>query len=230
MKVLNLRGINDIRLEEREIPEIKDNEVLLKVKACGICSSDEDRIFKTGTYHFPTVPGHEFAGQVVKTGAGVEKSILGARASVFPLLPCFNCDSCKQKRFATCSNYKYFGSRNDGGFSEYIAVPEWNLNILDDSVSYEVAALSEPAAVANHAVMCSGLKEGDTVAVIGTGAIGILIAGLSKLHGAIPLILGRRESSISMVKDFNIEAIKIQDINEADKKQSFDVVFEAATK
>ena len=88
MKVLDLMKVGELVLEEREIPVPGKGEVLLKVRACGICSSDEARIFTTGTYHFPTVPGHEFAGEVVKVGEGVDEALIGKRASVFPLLPC----------------------------------------------------------------------------------------------------------------------------------------------
>ena len=65
MKILNLRGINDLRLEERDIPTPGEGEVLVEIHACGICSSDEARVLKTGTYHFPTVPGHEFCGKIL---------------------------------------------------------------------------------------------------------------------------------------------------------------------
>ncbi len=227
MKVLNLHAVSDIRLDERVIPEPGENEVLLQVKACSICSSDEDRIFKNGTYHFPTVPGHEFAGKIVKTGACVDDSLVGTKASVFPLLPCFECDSCKSGQYATCSDYKYFGSRNDGGFSEYIVVPEWNLNRIDDSVSYEAAALSEPSAVAMHAVKMGGVKKGDSVVVIGTGTIGILIAGICKYFGAEPLVVGRREASVDMVKSFGLDATETKDVYNHIQDKAIDIVFES---
>ena len=224
-KVLSLYGIGDIRLETRPVPCIKEDEVLLEVKACGICSSDEDRIFKNGTYHFPTVPGHEFAGKIVKTGSNVDESLIGLKASVFPLLPCFRCESCEKGEYATCSNYRYFGSRNDGAFSEYLAVPEWNLRIIDDSVSYEVAALSEPAAVACHAMKIGKVQKGDKVLVIGTGAIGTLIAGMCNNIGAESLVAGRREESVNLVKECGIETALITELD--NNSVEADVVFEA---
>ena len=134
MKVLNLRAVNDLRLEEKEIPVPGENEVLLEIHACGICSSDEERVLKTGTYHFPTVPGHEFAGKIAKLGKNVDSNLLNKKAAVFPLLPCMKCTSCKEEKYAMCSNYKYFGSRNDGAYGEYLVVPVWNLVIRDTVV------------------------------------------------------------------------------------------------
>mgnify|MGYP003596590361 CR=1 FL=1 len=83
MKALNLYGIGDLRLEQVPIPVRKADEVLLRVRAVGICGSDIPRVFKKGTYHFPTIPGHEFAGEIVESE---EKELLGRGAAVFPLL------------------------------------------------------------------------------------------------------------------------------------------------
>lgn len=231
MKVLNLHGIGDLVYEDREMPVPGKGEVLLKVMACGICSSDEARVLKTGTYHFPTVPGHEFAGQVADVGPDTDRSLIGKKASVFPMLPCMECPSCKKQEYATCSNYKYFGSRNDGGYAEYLVVPAWNLVLMDDSVDYKTAALSEPAAVAHHAVDIGGVKQGDHVAVIGTGAIGILIAAFSKLRGADVVVCGRRKQSMEFVESFGFSTVPTNELEQEAAKMTdgnrMDVVFEA---
>ncbi|MFR8039686.1 MAG: galactitol-1-phosphate 5-dehydrogenase [Anaerovoracaceae bacterium] len=231
MKALNLHGVNDLRYEDVEKPEPKNGEVLLKIHACGICSSDEDRIFKTGTYNFPTIPGHEFSGQIVKLGEDVDESYLGRKASVFPLLPCQKCNACKSGEYAMCSNYKYFGSRNNGAFAEYLVVPTWNIVLLDDSIEYTVGALMEPAAVALHAVNVGRIKKGERIAVIGTGTIGILIGMFSKLRGAKVFICGRRKESLESVKKFGLNSINIKEepdmIKEVTNGERMDVVFEA---
>ena len=180
MKVLNLKSIGELVYEEMETPKPASGEVLLNIKASGICSSDIERVFLTGTYHFPTIPGHEFAGQIVAIGEGVDEALLGRKASVFPLLPCRECHSCQIEDFPLCSNYNYFGSRCDGGFAEYLAVPVWNLILQDDSVDYKVAALAEPAAVGLHAANMGEVKAGDKVAVIGTGTIAGIIKASAK--------------------------------------------------
>ncbi|MEG0291415.1 MAG: galactitol-1-phosphate 5-dehydrogenase [Anaerovoracaceae bacterium] len=231
MKALNLHGIYNLIYEDVEAPVLKNGEVLVKIKACGICSSDVERVFENGTYHFPTIPGHEFAGEIVEVAEGVDTSLIGKRTSVFPLLPCFECDSCKKEAYAMCANYKYFGSRNDGGFAEYLAVPVWNLVLFDDTIPYEVGALCEPAAVSLHAVNMGNIKPGDKVAVMGTGTIGILIGVFAKLKGATVYMCGRRKESLDFVETFGLNTINIHNLKEEVDKITdsirMDVCFEA---
>lgn len=231
MKVLNLHGVGDLVYEEQATPTPKEGEVLLQIKASGICSSDEERVYVTGTYHFPTVPGHEFAGLVVATGEGVDESLLGRKASVFPLLPCRECHSCKTEDYPMCSNYNYYGSRCDGGFAEYLAVPVWNLILLDDCVDYRVAAMCEPAAVALHAVQVGGVEKGQKVAVIGTGTIGILIGAFARLKGAEVYICGRRKESMDFVESLGFSTFSVADMEKESLLRTegvgMDVVLEA---
>ncbi len=231
MKALNLHGINKLVYEEVQTPKAGEGEVLLKIRACGICSSDEERVLKTGTYHFPTIPGHEFAGEIVEVGTGVEDRYLGKRASVFPLLPCRMCSACEKGEYAMCSSYKYFGSRNDGGFAEYLAVPLWNIILLDDTIDFKVGALMEPAAVALHAVNIGDVKKDDHVAIIGTGTIGILIGAFCKIKGAHVYVCGRRRESLEKAEEFGFETICMNnlsaEVGKATNGERMDIVFEA---
>lgn len=182
MKALVLEGVGKLVYRKVDTPVPKTGEVLLKIMACGICSSDFDRCLKTGTYHFPTIPGHEFAGRIESVGPGVDSSLIGRRAAVFPLLPCKECDQCKIEAYARCRNYNYFGSRCDGAFAEHIAVPVWNLQLFDDSLDYKVAALCEPASVAYHALSAGDGVDGE-VCIVGTGTIGILAGIWARVKG-----------------------------------------------
>ncbi len=173
MTSVSLHAIGELVTEQRALPDIADDEVLLKVESCGICGSDIGRVFKNGTYHFPTVIGHEFAGVVVHDN---EDEWTGKRVSVFPLLPCFECDACKAQNYACCNNYNYYGSRCDGGFSQYLAVKKFNLVQLPDNVSYEEGAMCEPASVACHAVKKLSISDGERVLISGAGPIGIIAA------------------------------------------------------
>lgn len=186
MKALNLHAVGDLRYEDVPTPVREPGEVLMKVHACGICGSDIPRIFKKGTYHFPTIPGHEFAGEIIDAD---DKSLVGKKAAVFPLIPCGHCAACQTGEYAHCSHYDYYGSRRDGGFAEYIAVKEWNLVFFDDRVSYEEAAMCEPAAVALHSVGQGNVRIGDTVAIFGAGPIGIMLGLWSRTAGAARVIL-----------------------------------------
>lgn len=137
MKAYVLHGISDYRYEEVEVPLAEPGSVLVRVRAAGICGSDIPRIYKTGAYSHPLIPGHEFAGEVVEVGECVDASWVGKRVGVFPLIPCMECPQCQQKQYEMCSHYNYLGSRTDGGFAEYVRVPKWNLIALPDSVTME---------------------------------------------------------------------------------------------
>ena len=180
MKAWVLDAINDFHLKEINKPQPGKGEVLVAVKAAGICGSDIPRIYKTGTYHYPLIPGHEFSGQVVELGEGVDTAWLNKRVGVFPLIPCGKCGPCQQGMYELCRQYSYIGSRQAGAFAEYVAVPAKNLIELPESVSYKAAAMLEPLSVAVHAVRRSGVlnsdKKNSNIAVCGLGTIGMLIS------------------------------------------------------
>ena len=180
MKAYNLHGIGDFRYEDVDKPVADDDSVIVRVRAAGICGSDIPRVYTNGTYHFPTIPGHEFSGEIEDNGK---------RVGIFPLIPCQSCPSCKKKQYEMCTNYNYLGSRTDGGFAEYVKVPKWNLIELPDTVTFEQAAMLEPMAVAVHAIRQSKVKPGDSVAVCGLGTIGLLIVMFLRDMG-IETVLG----------------------------------------
>lgn len=175
MKAYVLNGIGKLDYMEVEKPQLKSGWALVQVLAAGVCESDIPRVYKTGTYHFPTIPGHEFAGRVVEVHDETDKGWLGKRVGIFPLIPCKECFVCEEEAYEMCRNYDYLGSRRDGGFAEYVAVPIWNLIEIPEEMSMETAAMMEPAAVARHAVSRLQVTSEDTVALFGLGTIGIII-------------------------------------------------------
>ncbi|MDE5803245.1 MAG: galactitol-1-phosphate 5-dehydrogenase [Lachnospiraceae bacterium] len=205
MRAMVLHDINDFQLETVEKPALKKDEVLVAVKAAGICGSDIPRVYRTGTYAYPLIPGHEFSGLVAEIGEGVDAEWMGQRVGVFPLIPCKNCLPCQKKQYEMCRNYSYLGSRRDGGFAEYVAVPAANLIGLPDHVSFEAAAMLEPMAVAVHAMRRQHVTTADTAAVCGLGTIGLLLtmflreAGVKKI-----LVIGNKESQKQIVSDMGI--------------------------
>jgi len=208
MKACVLHGIGDLRLEDAAKPVPKKGEVLIKIKASGICGSDIPRVFSKGTYHFPMIPGHEFAGQITEAGEGVDTGLVGRKAAVFPLLPCMQCDVCRIGEYAQCRNYNYFGSRCDGGFAEYIAVPAWNLVMVPDSMTYEEAAMAEPAAVAIHALRQAGIVIGDNIVIFGAGPIGLMLGQWAYAWGADRVMLvDVDENKISFAKELGFQDV-----------------------
>ena len=212
VKAYILHGINDLRYEETEKPSLKNGEVLVKVQAAGICGSDIPRIYTTGTYSYPLIPGHEFAGEVIEIGEGTNQNWLGKRVGIFPLIPCGACVPCSRRKYETCRHYSYLGSRTDGGFAEYAAVPEWNLIELPEQVSYEQAAMLEPMAVAVHAMrrvleLQQGNMEEKIIVVYGLGTIGILLTMFLKEAGVQnALVIGNKEFQKQMVCKLGVSA------------------------
>lgn len=202
MKAYVLHGVGDLRYEAWPEPRCAPNEAIVEVRAAGICSSDIPRIFSKGTYHFPTIPGHEFSGVVAAVGDERNSKWIGKRVSVFPLIPCRCCPQCAAGRYEMCEHYDYVGSRRDGGFAQKVAVPVWNLVELDGGISFARGAMLEPLSVALHAVKRAGNVAGKRVAVIGTGMIGIAAACWARLRGAAEVrVIGRGDAKRALVEE-----------------------------
>ena len=224
MKAYVLHGVNDLRYEDVPIPECPKGWVIVQVKAAGICSSDIARVFTKGTYHFPTIPGHEFSGVVYSVADEEQKSWVGKRVGIFPLIPCRECPQCKQKQYEMCANYDYVGSRRDGAFGEYVAVPIWNLLPLPDEVPSEVAAMLEPLSVGLHALKKAEIKKTDSVAVIGTGMIGISAAQWArKFTDGEVVVIGRNENKRHLVESTGLP----YEVHTKSDGKEYDVVLEA---
>lgn len=224
MKGYSLHAVNDLRYEELEYPEFTSGWCVVKVKAAGICSSDIPRVYTKGAYHFPIVPGHEFSGVVDKVADKENEYLVGKKVGIFPLIPCRKCPQCKEGHYEMCSNYDYVGSRRDGGFAEYVAVPIWNLVELSDAIPFEEAAMMEPLAVALHAMKIADIKDDNTVAIIGTGMIAFVAAQWAKKLGAGEVtVIGRSESKRKIAENIS----EIEYLTFANCQKEFDVVLEA---
>ncbi|MBZ0312906.1 galactitol-1-phosphate 5-dehydrogenase [Clostridium butyricum] len=220
MKAFVLEGIGNLKYKSICIPKLKKGEALVKVKVAGICGSDIPRIFKTGTYNFPTIPGHEFSGIVSAVHEDDDKAWVGKRVSVFPLIPCKKCSECKKENYEMCENYNYTGSRTDGGFAEYVKVPIWNLIDIGNKISFENAAMLEPTCVALHALRKVDIKKHNTIAVYGTGTIGILIIQWLKAYGVNDVVaIGTNDNQKNMIQ--NIMDVKFYNINDFVSQKEF---------
>lgn len=213
MKAYVLHKINDFQYEEAENPIPAKDTVIVKVKAAGICGSDIPRIYKTGTYSYPLIPGHEFSGVVTELGEGVEQNWLNKRVGVFPLIPCMECTSCQKAHYEMCKNYNYLGSRTSGGFAEYVQVPVWNLLELPEEVSFEQAAMLEPMAVAVHAIRRSIVKTTDAIAVCGLGTIGMFVVMFLQEMGCENIyLMGNKDFQKERIEQMGISPNNFCDI------------------
>lgn len=184
-----LHAPGDLRVERVKVPDnLGSDEVLVKVRAAGICGSDLDRVMKSGTYKFPTIPGHEFCGEIEETGSLASNFRKSDRVVVAPLMPCYKCEHCQKGNYGQCDSYNFLGSRTDGGFAQYVKVPVKNLILLPECISYTEGASVEPAAVTLHGMRNAGIEVGDTVAVLGCGAIGLFAVQFARIMGATKVI------------------------------------------
>ena len=176
MRAVRLYAPADLRCVEIPIPQPGADEVLIKVKAVGICGSDPARVMEKGTYSFPTTIGHEFAGEISDVGADVQNWNVGDRVTIVPLVPCYECEYCQIGEYTLCDDYSYYGSREDGALADYIKVKQDNLLRLPENVSFDEGACTEPCSVALHA--CSEIKPGHTAV-----GLDVVPSGTSLLNG-----------------------------------------------
>ncbi len=190
MNACVLHAVGDMRYQQVPKPHPQRGQVLVRVAYCGVCGSDIPRVFVKGTYHFPTIIGHEFSGVVEACGEGVDRVAPGEHVVVFPLIWCGKCAPCEQGKYVQCVDYDYLGSRSDGAFAEYVVAPQENLLRVPEGVPLEEAAMTEPAAVALHALRRAEENLlGRSVAVFGAGPIGLMVAQWARAMGATPIFI-----------------------------------------
>ena len=172
------------------IPQAGPGEVLIQVKAVGICGTDlhiydwAENIVREYKPKLPLVMGHEFAGIVVEMGPQVENLKVGDRVTAMPVLYCGECYFCREGRQNICDHRPLLGLGADGAFAQYIAMRSTNVYKLDARISFELGALSELTCVGLHALEKARLTNGETVAVVGPGPLGVMMAILAKHSGA----------------------------------------------
>jgi L-iditol 2-dehydrogenase len=185
MKVAMYYNNNDVRIEEQPIPEISDDELLVKVIASGICGSDVMEWYRVKKA--PIVLGHEISGVVEKAGKNVKKFKKGDRVFVTHHVPCNKCSFCKNNQQTLCATLKST-KFYPGGFAQYLRVPEINVRFgtfkLPDSVSDDEGTFVEPLACVVRGFRVANYKKGQTVLVLGSGMAGLLNIKLAKADGA----------------------------------------------
>lgn len=183
--------IESMTIAEREIPELEKKEVLIKVIKAGICGSDVHAYI--GKHPFrspPSILGHELVGKIHKVGEEVDGLTVGDLVTVEPHVGCGECSPCKRGIYNLCENKAVLGTEKwAGAFAEYIAAPEETVYKLPASLSLEEAVLVEPLAVGVHAVNVADVKQGDKVAILGSGPIGLVTAVAAHAKGATTICL-----------------------------------------
>jgi L-iditol 2-dehydrogenase len=194
MDALLLKEYMQMEMADVPKPVIGADDVLVRVKACGICGSDVHGFDgSTGRRIPPLVMGHEAAGVVVETGVKVRNLPGGTRVTFDSTVSCGACFFCRRGQINLCENRQVLGVscgdyRRQGAFAEYVAVPQHIVYALPDSLSFEQAAMIEAVSVALHAVGLTPVKLGDTAVVVGSGMVGLLVVQALRLAGCAQVI------------------------------------------
>lgn len=227
---------NNLIVEELPIPEVLDEEVLIKVKACGICHTDLHYI-DHGVKTFkprPIVLGHEATGIIEKTGSKVKNFSVGNRVIIPAVLTCGECRYCKTHRSNLCLNMQMLGNHINGAYAEYISVNSKDLQLLPDEVSFEEGALiADALSTAYHAVFNrASVKPDDTVMVFGCGGVGISIIQMCRQQTDNIIAVDIKDSKLKLAIEFGAkEVINLEKENIFDRIQSMapegvDIIFE----
>ena len=215
MKSAVFYGKHDLRVEEHEMPKVGPKDVLIQVKACGVCGTDV-HIYEgdkgAAEVTPPTILGHEFSGVIAEVGSEVTNYKAGDRVCIDPNYYCGACEPCRNGVVHYCEHMIGYGTTVNGGFAEYCAVNERQVYKLGDNTSFEQGAMTEPVACCLHGMDMCEIRPGHQVVVIGGGMIGLLMLQLSSLAGAAKVALlepveSKREVGKKLGADICIDPI-----------------------
>lgn len=187
MKAVILEDQGRMSYKDVPDPSPEAGHVRLRVGAVSICGSDIKR-YVSGHRLYPLILGHECAGIIDRVGEGVSQELLGKHAAVIPVVPCFECEQCRRGYYSACHSYSFIGSRQAGGFAQYLTLSERNVLLVPDDLPLEYVALIEPSTVARHMLALGDFQAGQTAVVFGAGSIGLMIVQWLRILGASLII------------------------------------------
>ncbi|MFF2853566.1 zinc-binding dehydrogenase [Peribacillus sp. NPDC058002] len=198
-----------IEVQQVNIPEISDDEVLIKVKYCGICGTDMH--IYNGVYSkdkFPLIAGHEFSGVIEKIGGKVKRFKGGEKVIADINLSCNICYYCRHDQPLMCNEMRQIGIHINGAFAEYVVVPHDKVYVLPETMDFKDAALLEPISCVVRAAKKHNLKFAESVAIIGDGAIALMHVQMAKICGAAPIIvIGLDDDKMKKAKELGADYI-----------------------
>lgn len=182
-------GVKKIEIKDFTLPGINENEILLKVGACGVCGTDFNIFEGKAPANPPVILGHEYAGEIVEIGKNVKEFNVGERVAVNPNIHCGYCKFCKAGKVNLCKNLIALGVTINGGFAEYSVVPVSQAYKIPSDLPYSTATFAEPLSCCIHGIQQAEVGIGDKVAIVGAGPIGLIMLQLAKLSGASSTII-----------------------------------------
>ncbi|NCC08327.1 MAG: chlorophyll synthesis pathway protein BchC [Clostridia bacterium] len=208
MKEVVITGPKQFEVREVPKPTPADGEVLIQMKAAGVCGSDIHLFLgENPNAVYPRIPGHENAGVVVEVGKGVTKVKPGDHVVVDLVVACGKCPHCLSGRRNICTTVKARGAATDGGWREYFAVPEHEVYLVPNEITFREAALVEPFAIGLHCTKRANIQGGETVLVLGSGTIGAVILQTLKQKGCKVICADINDSSLARAKKYGADAV-----------------------
>lgn len=224
MQAAFFAGERKLEVREIEMPRPAAGEVLIEVKACGLCGSDLHQF--DGKWDQPQyVPGHEIAGEVIEVGEGVCQWQPGDRVCVEPFLYCGHCCFCMAGRYFHCGEMGFLTLTAHGGFAEKVVAPSYALYRLPEALSFEVGALAEPLAVGVHAVRLAQVDYADDVLVLGAGTIGLMAMSAANSFGAHLVAISARHHYQRQAA-YKLGADQVLDTDEQQLAEQVSAMFE----
>lgn len=195
MKAMRLEGIGQLFTREVDKPTPGPDDLLVRVEACGVCGTDRHLFHGEFPSRPPVTLGHEFSGIIEATGSHVSGFAVGDRITGDPNIACGRCSHCVNGRVNLCRNLQAIGIHRDGGFADYVLVPQKQAFLLPANLDPMHGAFCEPLACCLHGIDLAGIQAGSSVVVLGGGVIGLLAVQLARLAGATTVILSTRQAS-----------------------------------
>ncbi|WP_026703207.1 zinc-binding dehydrogenase [Salibacterium aidingense] len=213
-------GFGHLHVQDVKEPSPSENEVKIEVKYAGICGSDLHAYEGNYKVKTPVILGHEFSGVVVETGENVTECKPGDRVtSETTYSICGECKYCRSGDYNLCNHRIGLGSKQDGGYTNYLIAKKESVHVLPEEVDFKSASLTEPLACACHAVEKADIKEGDVVVVLGPGPIGLLTAQVAKSKGAAVIMTGLSHDHPRLKKAEELGVEEAVNIEEQDIKE-----------
>lgn len=211
MKAAVVHGKNDIRIEDYPTPTAGPGEMVVKIKASGICATDIKTLLGQGLpKHLPTILGHEVVGEVHQLGDGVSGFSPGERVAVYPIAVCGECAFCKKGRHNLCDREFGLGHGIDGGFAEYVRLPKEIVNIggvvpIPARLSYDKAVMTEPLSCGLAALRANRVRPGDTVVIVGAGPMGLIHLKVNKWAGARVIVTDLLDRRLAVARQMGAD-------------------------
>ncbi|TQR18237.1 zinc-dependent alcohol dehydrogenase [Psychrobacillus soli] len=232
MRKTQLKAENTIEIVHQDIPEIGENEVLIRSIACGICGSDLHAYNFSAGYEFVAknvTLGHEVSGEIVKIGAKVPNELMYRQVVAQSMNYCSKCEACENGHFSLCTNNRVLGLHFDGGLAEYFKIDAKYVELLPEGIDVEIALLAEPLTIAVHAINRLQIDlKGKTVLVQGPGIIGFFVSILCVSKGANTYLSGLPHDYEKRLSKAESWGVKSHVVGETDMEEKVDVIFECS--